>query len=424
VNRPLDRRLGLVGASAVGVGAMVGAGLFVVMGPAVEAAGDGRGLLLALALAALVAAGNALSSARLARLYPVAGGTYVYGRERLGPAWGHLAGWAFVAGKTSSCAAMALAVGAYTWPEHQRVAALATLMLVTGVNLLGVQKSAAAGVAIVAVVLVVVAVVVVSLWLAPSAPSAGRPSGPVGAAGVTQAAGLLFFAFAGYARLATLGEEVRAPTRTIPRAIALAFVLVLTVYAVSAGALLHSLGASDLAGSGRPFVTALQTARLDGLVPVVVAAGALAALGALLSLVLGVSRTVLAMARDGHLPRLLADVDARRSVPRHAEVAVASVVGVVVVLGDVDTSVAFSSFCVLTYYAVANASALTLRSPGRRSDVIGRIAALLSLLGCVVLAVLLPPDAVVAGTVVLAAGVVSFAVGRRTGRDARVTPGA
>ena len=378
----LGRRIGPVGAVAVGASAMIGSGLFVVFGPAVDAAGEH--VLLALLVAAVIAACNAHSSARLARLYPVAGGTYVYGRERLGPFWGYLAGWAFVVGKISSCAVMALAVGAYAWPDHHRTVALAVLALVTAVNLAGVQKSATAGIVIVAVVAVVVGVVVVVLLSSSGAPSPSRVPA-AGPTGVLQAAALLFFAFAGYARLATLGEEVRDPERTIPRAIAIAIVVVVAIYAAAGAALLHVLGPARLATSSRPFVTGLQTAGADHLVAAVVVAAALAATGALLSLLLGVSRTVLAMARDGHLPRQLATISPRHRVPRSAEVAVAMVVAVVVVLGDIATSVTFSSFCVLLYYAVANAAAVTLESGPTP-----RLVAVAGLLGCLVLAAALP----------------------------------
>ena len=394
----LDRRLGLVGSAAIGAGAMIGAGLFVVFAPAVDAAGDG--VLLALVVAAVIAGCNAHSSARLAALYPVAGGTYVYGCERLGPFWGHLAGWGFVVGKISSCAVMALAVGSYAWPEHHRVVALAVVVLVAAVNLCGVEKSAVASIAIVAVVLVVMTGVLVVLLVSPGTHAPGSASGP---GGVLEAAGLLFFAFAGYARLATLGEEVRDPARTIPRAILISVVVVMAVYLAAGTALVHVLGIERLSTASRPFVTAVESAGADGLAPVVIGVAALAATGALLSLVLGVSRTVLAMARDGHLPAGLAVVDPRRRVPMHAEIAVAVVVGALVLVGDVATSVAFSSFCVLVYYAIANASALTLPSTP-----MPRAVAALGLLGCIVLAASLPPIAVLSGVAVLLVGAASY----------------
>jgi APA family basic amino acid/polyamine antiporter len=400
---PLARRLGLPGATGVGVSAMVGAGLFVAFGPAAAASGDG--LLAALLLAAMVAACNAVSSARLARRLAVSGGTYVYGRERLGPFWGHLAGWSFIVGKLASCAAMALAVGSYAWPDHARGVAVVIVALVTLVNLAGVQKSAVAGIVVVTVVLAVTAACVITMLSGPAAPGGEDTSGSP--SGILQGAGLLFFAFAGYARLATLGEEVRRPETTIGRAIALAVTLVVLVYAAVAVALVRTLGTAGLAGSSRPFVTALETAGAERLVPAIVAAAALAAGGALLSLMLGVSRTVLAMARDGHLPRALAAVSPRTHVPHRAELAVAAVVVVALLRGGLAESIAFSSFCVLVYYAVTNAAALTL--PGRASS---RVLPSLGLAGCLTLATTLPAVGVVGGLVVLVSGAALFALTR------------
>ena len=136
----LRRRLGLADAITIGAGSMIGAGVFTAWAPAADAAG--RALLIGLVIAAAVAFCNATSSAQLAALHPESGGTYVYARYRLGPAWGHLAGWGFVVGKTASCAAMALAVGAYVWPAHQRLAAVLAVLLITAVNLGGLERTA------------------------------------------------------------------------------------------------------------------------------------------------------------------------------------------------------------------------------------------------------------------------------------------
>src|SRR4051794_15008506 len=234
---------------------MIGAGIFSAFAPAARAAGSG--LLLGLAAAALVAYCNATSSARLAALYPESGGTYVYGQRRLGPFWGYLAGWAFVVGKTASCAAMALTFAAYAWPEHARTTAAAGVIVLTVLGLLGVQKSAWATRVIVAVVLAVLVLVVIACFAGGHA-SAPHPFSGTSAHGVLQAAGLLFFAFAGYARIATLGEEVRDPARTIPRAISTALVITVAVYALVAVAALSVLGGPALGGTTAPLRAAVE----------------------------------------------------------------------------------------------------------------------------------------------------------------------
>ncbi|MDI9889303.1 APC family permease [Streptomyces sp. HNM0645] len=412
MTQELRRSLGVFDAVVIGLGAMIGAGVFVAPAPASAAAGTGPLLLLALGLAAVVAYCNATASARLAARYPASGGTYVYGRERLGPFWGYLAGWGFVVGKTASCAAMALTVGTYLWPEQAHAVAVAAVVALTAVNYGGVQKSARLTRVIVAVVLAVLAAAVVASLTSPSADPdrllSGGPGG--GAGGVLQAAGLLFFAFAGYARIATLGEEVRDPARTIPRAIPLALGIALGVYVVVACAVLSVLGADGLGGAAAPLADAVRAAGAEGLAPVVRVGAAVAALGSLLALILGVSRTTLAMARDGHLPRTLAAVHPRFQVPHRAELAVGAVVAVVAATADLRGAIGFSSFGVLVYYAIANASAWTLGSRGRALTVAG-------LAGCLVLALALPLASVAAGAAVLAAGAVAYAVRGRAGGD-------
>ncbi|MEU1008219.1 APC family permease [Streptomyces sp. NPDC005890] len=368
----------------------------------------GSGLLPGLALAALVAYCNAMSSARLAARYPASGGTYVYGRERLGAFWGYLAGWAFVVGKTASCAAMALTVGAYVWPGQAHAVAVAAVVALTAVNYGGIHKSAWLTRVIVAVVLAVLAAVVV-VCLTSGRADAGRLDIGLsaGAGGVLQAAGLLFFAFAGYARIATLGEEVRDPARTIPRAVPLALGIVLVVYACVAVAVLAVLGADRLGHAAAPLADAVRAAGTPGLAPVVRTGAAVAALGSLLALILGVSRTTLAMARDGHLPGALAAVHPRFRVPHRAELAVGAVVAVLAATVDVRGAIGFSSFGVLAYYAVANASAWTL-DPAPRARVVPAV----GLLGCATLAFALPAAAVAVGAGVLAAGVAAYGVRR------------
>ncbi|ROQ96450.1 amino acid/polyamine/organocation transporter (APC superfamily) [Streptomyces sp. 2132.2] len=413
MDNELKRTLGVADAVVVGLGAMVGAGIFAALAPAAAAAGPAGGALLAaLAVAALIAYCNAHSSARLAARYPASGGTYVYGRERLGAFWGYLAGWGFVVGKTASCAAMALTVGAYVWPGQQHAVAVVAVVALTAASYGGVQKSARIARVIVAAVLAVLAGVVV-VCLTSGAAEAGRLGGPAGAGagGLLQAAGLLFFAFAGYARITTLGEEVRDPRRTIPRAVPLALGIALLVYAAVTVAALSVLGAGALAASPAPLADAVRAAGLPGAAPVVRVGAALAALGSLLALVLGVSRTTLAMARDGHLPRALAAVHPRRRVPHHAELAVGAVVAVLAATTDLRGAIGFSSFGVLAYYAIANASAWTLDS-----GVKGRAVAAVGLSGCVVLACALPAAAVLSGAAVLALGAVAYGVRGRLRR--------
>jgi APA family basic amino acid/polyamine antiporter len=400
---PLARRLTTGDAVVIGVGSMVGAGLFTAFGPAAAAAAGW--LLGALAVAALIAFCNATSSAQLAAQYPTSGGTYVYGRERLGPWWGFVAGWGFVIGKTASCAAMALAFAAYVAPPGwERVVGVAAVVTLTAVNYRGITRTARLTMVIVTGVLAALVVVVVALTLTPGADRTGSAVAPAGGvAGVLQGAAILFFAFAGYARIATLGEEVVDPARTIPRAVLGAFAVVVPLYAVTGLVLVLSLGVPALAASTAPLRSAADSTPWSAWLTALVGfAAAAATLGALLALVAGVGRTTLAMAREGDLPRRLAAVHERYAVPHVAEISVAVVVCALVVLTDLRGVIGFSSFGVLTYYAVANAAALTQDRSHRRYP---RALAAIGVVGCVALAFAVPSGSLVAGVAVLAGGV-------------------
>lgn len=436
----LSRRLGLRDAVVIGLASMIGAGAFVSLGAAQDLAGSLAPA--AVLVAAVVALCNATSTAQLAAQHPAAGGTYHYGRERLGPWWGFLAGWCFVIGKTASCAAMALVVAAYLVPEPlQRPVAALLVVVLTAVNLVGITRTAVLARVLVTVALAALVLTGVrllagvvaggptggagggagaGLWEVPG-PLAGQAvglwdgglaavagAGEGGALGIVlalaQAAALMFFAFAGYARVATLGEEVVTPRRTIPRAILLALAAVGALYLVLSVILVLVGPAPGEQGWGpAPFRAALDAVGAGGVWAVVVTIGAVAAAsGALLALVAGISRTVLAMARERDLPPVLAHVSPRFSVPQRAETAAGvAVVLLVLLASDVLVAIAASSFGVLLYYAVANLAALTQTGQWR---LFPKAMQWLGLAGCVLLVAALPGRTIVAGLVLVALG--------------------
>lgn len=398
----LVRRLGLFDAVMIGLGSMIGAGVFAAFAPAAAAAG--AGLLIGLAIAGFVAYCNASSSAQLAAQYPNSGGTYVYGRERLGPWPGFFAGWSFVIGKTASCAAMALTFAAYAVPEEwSKPAAVAAIVGLTAVNYFGVTRTAGLTRVIVLTVLTVLALVVIAgaTGVGDAAEQASNGLTTGGWYGVLQSAGLLFFAFAGYARIATMGEEVREPARTIPRAIIIALTVTLIVYVIIALTLLLALGPEQLATSVAPLVDVVVNREWTWAGPVVRVGAALASLGALLALIAGVGRTSFAMARGHDLPAWLGAVHPRHRVPHHAEIALAVVVIVLVLLADLRDAIGFSSFGVLLYYFIANVAAFTQTSEHRRT---ARAWQVMGGIGCAVLVVTLPPSSIFAGIAVVACG--------------------
>lgn len=395
----LARRLRLGDAIAIGIASMVGAGVFAVWGPAAEAAGSW--LLVGLALAALVAWCNATSSAQLAAQYPSAGGTYVYGRERLGPWPGYLAGWSFVVGKTASAAAMAMVFSAYWAPEGwTKPVAVGIIWVLVVINILGATRTAQVAKVLVAIALVGILAALATGWF--SSPAAA-PSGWADASlyGVLQSGGLLFFAFAGYARIATMGEEVVDPERNIRRAIITALLFTLGLYLLVAVSLLVLVGPERIAESTAPLALLVDGNPVARVVLVVGATAASA--GALLGLLSGIGRTWLAMARTGDLPGFFNHTSERFKTPHRIEVTLGIVLTAVVLVADLRGAIGFSSFGVLLYYFVANVAAWTQEPEVRRYPKAWQVVGALL---CLLLVATLPVVSVAGGLVVLAIGIV------------------
>lgn len=398
--RSVDRRLGLREGVTLGLGSMVGAGLFAGFAPAAAAAGPL--LLVAVVVAGLVAAASAHSMVRLAAEHPGAGGVYIYGRARLGLPWGFIAGWAFVIGKTASCAVMAMVVGTHLWPDHPNFVAVLVVLAVLALNLQGLRRPERLARWVVTVVLALTLVFVVVMVLDPPVTADDPPPAPPdsgGVLGVLQGAGFLFFAFAGFARLAPFGDLVREPRRTIPRAIAISLGGVLALYLLVGFALTDALGPGWVAAREAPLAEAAEISNWPWLGPALRVGAVLLVGGALLTLAAGVSRIILAMARDHHLPAFLSRVEGRHGLPRRADAVVAASALIIMALIDLRGAIGYSSFLVLSYYAIANACAWTLDR-----SVLSKVVPSLGILASVTIAVLLPWESVAAGMVTLAFG--------------------
>jgi basic amino acid/polyamine antiporter, APA family len=409
----LRRDLGLLDAVGIGFGAIVGAGIFVVTGVAAGIAGPA--FLVGLFIAGIAATANALSSAQLAAEYPQSGGTYEYGYQVLTPWAGFTAGWLFLASKIAAAGTVGLGLGGYLAALvpglSPRWVAIAAILLFTALNYFGIRRSSRANLAIVTVslgsLLVFVAASVPSFR-----PEHFEPFAPAGWRGVLEAAAILFFAYTGYARIATLGEEVHDPRRTIPRAVIITIVGAIVLYSAVALVAVGAAGSTALAATPAPLLVAAEQTGAAWL-PLVVAVGGLTAmLGVILSQVLGLSRMVFAMARRGDLPPSLALVNGRTGVPERAVLAVGGIAAVVAATGTLAGVAAAASFTILIYYWIANLAAL--RMP-RRAKLFPDAVPIVGLVACTVLAISLRPGTMLTGLVVLAVG---FAVreGVRAGR--------
>ena len=404
----LRRQLTPADAVVVGVGSMVGAGVFTIWAPAAAAAGSW--IILSLVIAGIVAMCNATSSAQLAAQHPESGGTYVYARERLSPVWGHVAGWGFIVGKTASCAAMALTAGNYIWPERASTAATVAVVLIATINLGGLSRTALVTRIVLAVTAATLIIVVASSTVLE--PSIAQSNSPLdtNASGILQAAGLMFFAFAGYARIATFGEEVIEPDRTIPWAIPRALGAVLALYLIIAVIVMTSSSPSEISGLVAPLAFIVESSALSSVSWLVAIGAGVACFGVLLNLIPGVARTTLALARRHELPVWFSAVSAQRALPLRAELAVVAVVIALIHTVSLTSALSLSGVAVLTYYAITNASALQLESSERLWP---RWIAWLGLAGCIVLVLALPWRVLICGTAVLIIGAAARSIALR-----------
>lgn len=380
----LARVLGVPSAVLLGLGSIVGTGIFVTIGTAAGIAGPA--VLIAIGIAALVATCNGLASAQLAAAHPVSGGAYEYGYRVLGAWPGRLAGTMFVCAKTASAATAALGISGYALaaleqgdPMMRRLLAVGSVALLTAIVASGMQRSHRVNVVIVTVTLISLAVFVIATL--PTVTWGNLYIGRANAGDLAHATALVFVAYTGYGRIATLGEEVREPTRTIPRAIVITLVVTLALYLVVGGTALGVVGAESLGVITRETSAPLEAVAPADIRPVIAVGAVTAMLGVILNLVLGVSRVVLAMARRGDLPRGLARVES--SSPRRAVLATGAAVAAIAAIGTIRSTWTFSAFSVLVYYGVMNACALRQPREQRR---VPRIVPATGLAFCVALA--------------------------------------
>ena len=422
--RALRRDLGVFSATMLGLGSIVGTGVFVSLGVAAGVAG--AWVIVAVAVAALLALCNALSSAQLAASHPVAGGTYAYGYRYLTPSIGFTAGWLFLLAKSASAATAALGfagyalrlVGGAEW-NVQTPLGVTIVVIMTAIVLLGLRRASVTNTIIVAITLLTLLVFIVAgawgvrdstglrLSLTTSGDSAFWR-------GLFEASALMFVAYTGYGRIATLGEEVREPRRTIPRAIVATIIVTAVLYLLVAIIAVETVGADALSALTRDTAAPLEVvAERFGVrgVPLIVSIGAVTAmLGVLLNLILGLSRVVLAMGRTGDLPRSAAAIHPRGDTPTVAVVLVGIGIAGLTMIGDVYTTWSFSAFTVLAYYAITNLAALRVDRADRR---VPRVVSVIGLLGCLSLAFCVDRDVWIIGVALVVAGLLWHAVARR-----------
>jgi len=422
----LTRELGTFGAVMMGLGSIVGTGVFVSIGIAAGIAGPA--VIIAVAVGAMVATFNGLSSAQLAANHAVSGGTYEYGYEFLSPAFGFTAGWMYLIAKSASAATAALGFSGYllgaigvnmdVWLVP--VAVLAVVVL-TAVVYSGLRRSNITNIIVVSITLAALGLFVVAG--SPTAFSDGldgfanffqAPETGGGWRAVLYASALMFVAYTGYGRIATLGEEVRSPRTTIPRAIIVTLLVTMTLYIAVAVVGVGAIGADGLseatANQAAPLEVAARAFDIPGVSQVVAFGAITAMLGVLLNLILGLSRVLLAMGRRADMPRIFARINTEGTTPGPAVLMMGAVIAGLALIGDVRVTWSFSAFTVLVYYAITNLAALYISADNRLFPAWVSVAGLVS---CGSLAFFVEPLYWSVGLGLIAAGLLWHLLARR-----------
>ncbi|MAY89203.1 MAG: amino acid permease [Pseudooceanicola sp.] len=398
----LLRVLTLKDAVGVGLGAIIGAGIFVVTG--VAAGVSGPAFVVSLMIAGLIAAFNALSSAQLAAVYPQSGGTYEYGYRLLNPALGFSAGWMFLMSKLAAGGVVAIGFGSYFYQlvplGSPLLISIVAVIFLTLANFFGIKKTGNLNLFIVSFTILSLLYFVVSGF--PKIESGNfTPFAPFGISGIAEATALLFFAFTGYARIATLAEEVRDPKITIPRAVIITIVTAIILYALVSIVAIGVIGAENMAGSKSPLQLVADSLTTPGIQVVITLGASTAMLGVLLSQILGISRMMFAMGRKKDLLPVFEKIHPKNNVPHIGIFLTGAIILLLSIFGTFEFILASAAFTILLYYSITNIAAMKQPEEDQR---FGKAVPVLGLIGCLAMAISLDYEVIISGLFMLLIG--------------------
>ena len=401
-NTGLLRTLTLKDAVGVGLGAIIGAGIFVVTG--IAAGVSGPAFLIGLLVAGIIAAFNGLSSAQLAAIYPDSGGTYEYGYKLINPTFGFSAGWMFLISKLAAGGVVAIGFGSYFYQlvpiGSPLIHSVIAVLLLTVINCFGIKKAGLLNLVIVTVTLFSLLYFVFSGIPKVNADNF-KPFAPFGISGIAEATALLFFAFTGYARIATLAEEVAEPKKTIPKAIIITIITSILLYTAVSLVAIGVVGAGNMADSKSPLQMVAKSLTTPAINTVITIGASTAMLGVLLSQILGISRMMLAMGRRHDLPPIFQTIHNRYRVPHLGIVITGLIILLLTIFGTFEFVVRAATFTILLYYSITNIAAL--KQP-RNEQIYGRVIPICGLIGCLTLSVSLPFKVIISGIGLLIIG--------------------
>ena len=401
-NNGLLRLLTLKDAVGVGLGAIIGAGIFVVTG--IAAGVSGPAFIVGLLVAGIIATFNALSSAQLAAIYPHSGGTYEYGYILINPAFGFSAGWMFLISKLAAAGVVAIGFGSYFYqlvPVASPITfSVLAVILLTVANYFGIKKAGTLNLVIVTITMLSLLYLVFS-GIPEVNPENFKPFAPFGISGIAEATALLFFAFTGYARIATLAEEVAEPKKTIPKAIIITIVTAILLYTAISVVAIGVIGTESMANSTSPLQVVADTLSTPAISVIITIGASTAMLGVLLSQVLGISRMMLAMSRRSDLPPIFHRIHNRYRVPHIGILITGIIILLLTLIGSFEFIVRAATFTILLYYSITNIAAI--RQP-KKDRMYGILIPIFGLAGCLIMSASLPLNVIISGIGLLLAG--------------------
>jgi APA family basic amino acid/polyamine antiporter len=368
-NTELKRALGLFDATSISIGAIIGAGIFVVTGIAAGLAGPS--FIISIILAGTIASFTAVSFAQLSAYMPKEGGGYEFTYHLISPFAGFISGWMWVFSNVFTGAAVSIGFAQYLSalvPDLPvNVVAATVCFTFTALNYVGVRQSAIINDALV-VAKIAILLFFIAFGLSFVQLSNFEPFMPKGVIGTFEGAALIFFAYGGYARVTTVSEEVRDPNRTIPRAMILAITLSTILYVLIGVVSVGLVGSRRLEAAHSPLADAISVTGRSGAVLLVSLGAMIATASVLLMTILGVSRMTFAMARNGQFPAFLRQINKRFQTPHYA-ILITGVLSSILVFSDFSRLVAVGTFSLLFHHALVNLSAVRLQPKNRRYPV-------------------------------------------------------
>jgi APA family basic amino acid/polyamine antiporter len=409
----LKRNLNLLDATSVGIGAIIGAGIFVVLGVAIGYAGPA--IVISIIIAGIVASFTAFSFAELGSAIPKEGGAYEFAFELLSPFTGFVVGILWLFAQIVAGAAISLGFASYfvaIFPEFSlKTIAVIVALALTCLNILGIKKSAAVNNALV-ITKIAILCLFIGFGIFQINPQNFSQFSPNGSFGILQGAGFIFFAYLGFGRIAALGEEVKNPERNLPLSVLIALIVSVVVYVLTG---LTATGLENyriLAQSGSPLAEAAKVIGNFTLVAAVSLGALIATASVLLTNLLGLSRVAFAMARNAQLPKSIAKVSSKFGTPYVSILSMGALLTLLAFALDLKQTVAITSFAILSVHLAVNLSAIRLRKKMPNSTKFRvpfyPVIPSLGLLSCIILMFSLPQESWIVAAVVVAISAVLY----------------